>query len=276
MSYGDDIMATGQALTESVRCGGKVHILDRKGRTRWSPLWEGLEWIARPAEPCAGVVINGVGCRPYLEYPFTREGGSRFSGWRARDHVGAIVLGEAELSWAQQTIIGLAGGFIFLEPELAPEANPNKQWGLENWQRLLSILSLEYELVQPLMPGRAALPGAVGVNTPSFRHAVALMARAAVSVLPEGGLHHAAAALGRPAVVLFGGVNSPEFTGYPAHVNLADEGPGSPCGAWVPCEHCANAWARLTPETVAAAVVQSIAQESLKEEERNGSNVCIR
>ena len=52
-----------------------------------------------------------------------------------------------------------------------------------------------------------------------------MLSGARAAVLHEGGLHHAAAALGMPAVVLFGGMISPRNTGYDVHVNLAIDDP---------------------------------------------------
>ena len=75
---------------------------------------------------------------------------------------------------------------------------------------------------------------------------------AAAAVLPEGGLHHAAAALGMPAVVIFGGMTSPANTGYDGHVNLFDPAGGeSPCGQRVACAHCRAAMAAIRPDVVA-------------------------
>ena len=161
-------------------------------------------------------------------------------------------------AWAAERVI--AGEFVLVEPALAPEANPNKQWGEARWVELVERIAGDMPVYQTLMLDRVALPKAIGVATPSFLHAVAIMELALFSILPEGGLHHAAAARGRPAVVLFGGCNSPEFTGYGAHVNLADTGPGSPCGFWEPCEHCAGAWDRLTVEEVSGAGIRCLAR----------------
>ena len=86
--------------------------------------------------------------------------------------------------------------------------------------------------------------------TPTFQDACTALSGAAAAVLPEGGLHHAAAALGVPAVVIFGGVCSPANTGYGPHVNLY-EPHGSPCGQRVACAHCRRALAAIGPETVA-------------------------
>ena len=50
-------------------------------------------------------------------------------------------------------------------------------------------------------------------------------------VCGEGGVSHIAAALHKPAVVLFGGFSDPEWTGYPDHINLTSV---------VDCMHCFN------------------------------------
>ena len=56
--------------------------------------------------------------------------------------------------------------------------------------------------------------------TPGFRDAAALLRGARAAVLPEGGLHHAAAAVGCRAVVLFGAFGDPRATGYAEHINI--------------------------------------------------------
>jgi len=65
----------------------------------------------------------------------------------------------------------------------------------------------------------------------------------------EGGLHHAAAALGRPAVVIFGHFIDPEVTGYHGHKNLRGGAVGM-CGSWSSCPECVRAMEAITPEVV--------------------------
>ena len=67
-------------------------------------------------------------------------------------------------------------------------------------------------------------------------------------MLPEGGLHHAAAALGTPTIVIFGGFISPRQTGYPHQVNLFTG--GTPCGMRRRCDHCEQAMRRVAIEEV--------------------------
>lgn len=91
------------------------------------------------------------------------------------------------------------------------------------------------------------------IQTPDFWRACAILSRASAYVGHEGGLHHAAAALGIPGVVIFGGFISPETTGYDCHVNLFTG--GNACGNRTPCMHCRDAMNRITPEAVAEALI---------------------
>ena len=138
-----------------------------------------------------------------------------------------------------------------LEPRIKAGASPNKDWGWARWQALVR-LRRDVDWVQLGPPGTRLLDGARLVATADFRTACALLSGARAAVLPEGGLHHAAAALRVPAVVIFGGMTSPANTGYETHVNLFETmGGASPCGQRLPCDHCARAMAAITPEAVA-------------------------
>lgn len=253
MGIGDEIMASGHALAEHRRTGKRVKVLDLAGRPRFDVMWHGLPWIAQPHERGEfATVINGPQCRPYIAYPFGREIGQRWTPWRARDHVGAIALTAAEQRIARQAVAAL-GAFFVIEPGLDPKSNPNKQWGAANWAELARLMLADGLKVVQMGPHPVRVaPGVKYVRTRSFREAAAVLARAAGAVLPEGGLHHAAAVLGAPAVVLFGGYIDPQTTGYDGHVNFADRRAGSPCGRWQPCRHCAEIWSRLAPADVYA------------------------
>ena len=244
-------MASGHARAVHERTGKRVMIVDYYKRPRWHEIWAGLPWIAGPKERGDFEILqNGPQCRPYIAYPFSRQSGQRNTTWRARDHIGAIALTDAEKTQAEKLTTGF-GPFVVLEPAVALKANPNKQWGEEKWQALADLMLSEgYMPVQMTWPDATPLRNVVYVEAKGFRLAAAVLARARAAVLPEGGLHHAAAALGIPAVVLFGGVISPEVTGYETHINLHDTGKGSPCGMWMPCGHCKQIWAGLQPETV--------------------------
>ena len=255
-------MASGQALAEHKRTGRRVQILDKYNRPRWSEMWSGLNWIARPREGGdLATIRNGPGCRPYLKYPWFRQTRQRFSQWRARDHVGAIALTDGEKAFADRALRAV-GPFILIEAGAKPSA-PNKQWGFDKWQALLDILEVKgHTMLQIGQGGKLPLKGVAHIVTPTFREGAAILSRATAAVLPEGGLHHAAAVLNVPAVVLFGGRIAPQSTGYDNHVNLADYGPMSPCGARKYCPHCAEVWRALQPEAAASALLVMLNERS--------------
>ena len=247
MGLGDEIMVTGEARRVQMRDPRPVAVAGRDGRARWHPLWHGNPRIAAPREVAAGRavqwIVNGPGRRPYIDDQAMARGPRapwRFTAWRAT---------PGELPCVPRRP---PAGYVVVEPHLKPGASPNKQWGWANWQALVGLMP-RVDWVQLGPPGMRVLEGAVHIPTPSFIEAGSALSGAAAAVLPDGGLHHAAAALGVPAVVIFGGFTSPANLGYDGHVNLFDPADGqSPCGERVPCAHCRRVLAAIRPETVAA------------------------
>ena len=86
------------------------------------------------------------------------------------------------------------------------------------------------------------------VKTGHFLDGAGLLAISNTSLLPEGGLMHAAAALNIPSVIIFGGFSSPDNTGYDLHKNLYIG--AEPCGAREYCKHCASAMKKISPRLV--------------------------
>lgn len=151
-------------------------------------------------------------------------------------------------------------GFVLIEPSVPvwkPSA-PNKDWGWANYQTAARILGARgYRLVQFVHArGGRSLVGVDAVRTWSFRDALSMLRRAALYVGPEGGLHHAAAALGVPGVVLFGGFIPPSVTGYAIHTNLT--GGAEACGSLRRCDHCQAAMAAISVQDVVAAAVSQL------------------
>ena len=140
-------------------------------------------------------------------------------------------------------------------------ASPNKQWGWERWQALADELNRRRVCLAQLGPaGIRCLAGGPHLITASFREACAVLAGASALVGNEGGLHHAAAALGVRGAVPFGGYISPRLTGYAIHDNFHVDDPAHPlgCGMRAPCAHCAAAMASISVGAVAGAVLKSL------------------
>lgn len=252
MGIGDEIIASGHALRAFEKNTKPVLILDSRLRPRWSGMWEGLSWIVKPDQaPHVDyqTIKNGARCRPYIDYRkgFTRQTGMNYSKWRVRDNPGFIQLMEHEIHFAKG-LANFAGRFVVIEPHIEASSNPNKQWGWNKWQSLADLLNRERMCpVQVGPPGTVTLKGVRLLNTPTIRHAAALMKFARWSILPDAGLQHVAGVLGLPATVLWGGANDPVHLGYPDHSHIFYP---TACRRWMPCGHCAAIWNLITPEQV--------------------------
>lgn len=242
MGLGDDLMATGHIRGLQARDPRKVRI--EYGKPLWSEVFDNNPRIARPGEVGDFQVYRPRGrngLRPYISAKSVQR-------WTWQDYeppVGELYFTERELDFARK--VGPLG--IVLEPLLKPKASPNKNWGEARWLELVRLLrEARIEPAQLLPNSVMALPRVRAVVTPTFRLAAAVLANARAAVLHEGGMHHAAAVVGTPAVVIYGGYISPRQTGYNLHTNLFTG--GEPCGRRFPCGHCARAMAEITPKQV--------------------------
>jgi hypothetical protein len=142
--------------------------------------------------------------------------------------------------------------FIVIEPNIESwkSAAQNKDWGRAKYAAVVELLLQKgHEIVQFDYPKAGPIVrGVRGIRTSNFREALAILRNARLYLGAEGGLHHGAAALGIPAVVLFGGFIPPSVTGYDMHINLA--GSERFCGSFTRCQHCSDAMASISVEKV--------------------------
>jgi hypothetical protein len=262
IGFGDEIMASGQARKLfDADPSRRVAICDHRDRPRWHEVWDHNPIIATPAAVAAGervqLLRNAKFCRPYVQYPFTQDSGWRWTGWRARDYIGEFHLTAGERSHGLSLRAQL-GCFVLIEPTSKVTTTRNKDWGVARYQQVVSALPeipfvrVRHDQTQDPSPLHGANVHELARLT--FREVVGILMAADLYLGPEGGLHHAAAAVGTPAVVMFGGCVNVEAMGYPGQTLLVDTGPDSPCGRWLPCDHCAAALARISVETVLRAV----------------------
>lgn len=251
MGYGDEIMGAGLARVTRQHTGKRTAFGD--GRTiKWHAnahmIFEGNPNVARPGEERARDIVwspHYPGRRLYCEMTAGRR-------WRFKpgtQQIGEFYFSERELAEAA----ALPGDLVLIEPNTKHQA-PNKQWGHERYATTAGLLAKAGYRVAQFATGGVALPGVEQIRTSGFRVAAAVLQRARLYVGPEGGLHHAAAAVGTPAVVIFGGFISPAVTGYAQHVNIFT-GDGLGCGTIAPCQHCRQAMARISSDMVAQAAL---------------------
>lgn len=241
MGLGDEIMVTGIAKRLQEKNPLRVRVLDRRGKTRWHPLWENNPRLAPPDfKGKVQTLVNGPDHREYIAAK-TKDA------WRWKTWIcpiGEIYFTEGENSFGQQY-----PARVLLEPNLKPQASPNKDWGWSRWEQLSAVLLERGYPVAQIGPKKTRrLPHVEFIETKTFRQACAVLSRARLAIVPEGALHHAAAALGTAAIVLFGGYISPLQTGYSHQVNLFTG--DKPCGKQVRCPHCADAMRRISVSTV--------------------------
>lgn len=160
---------------------------------------------------------------------------------------GEVYFSEEEKGFADR----FGSGFVVIEPNVPRQKSvaPNKQWPLVRYDAVAETLRRQgVEVFQFVHGPGHALSAAKAIKTPTFRHALAVLARAALYIGPEGGLHHGAAAVDTKAVVIFGGFIPPEVTGYDFHVNLT--GGAKACGSLRGCIHCRHAMRAITVDEV--------------------------
>lgn len=243
MGIGDAVMCTGEVRKLRATDPRKVRIVDGKGKPQWNEVFLGNPGIANEHE--VGDFqrhLNAGGCRPYIDYSrTTRQRWVYTRGYRATP-------GE---------LFGIAPdergrGLVLIEPNIKNNASPNKQWGAHNWKALIATKAHRFGQMVP--PGMRPIPGVEPIYTSGFREACGVMLTAKACVLPEGGLHHAAAALGlRNVVTLFGACTSPHVTGYTLHNNLFVDDPAG-LGWRIRHAACDRAWKLITVERVLEAI----------------------
>lgn len=247
MGWGDELMITGRARVMQETDPRKVRVVYEKGR--WHEAWDHNPRIAgRGEQGDFQELVARIGyLRPYIAAKTDRQ-------WTWKPYGpprGELYFTDDELGFGEQH-----KSLVIVEPHLKPGASPNKEWGWERWAELARLLGRAG--IEPVQLGRSLprlLPGTRWIRTGSMRYAAALIARARLVVVPEGGLHHVAAAVGTPAVVIYGGYISPEVTGYQEQTAFFS-GEGLGCGMRVACDHCERVMAGIEPDAVAMAAIR--------------------
>ncbi len=243
MGVGDWLIASAQVKTANETTGMKVRCGDGKTQYIDKEILVNNPRIARDNEPCVWVA-NYPNSRPYIS---RYELGRIVFNDSFKVSKGEVFLTDDELKQADERL-GDIKDFILVEPhvkmQFAHSAN-------KAWPHFDELLKHDRNWLQI---------GATGteqktrfIQTDNFRQAMAILSRAKLYVGTDGGLHHAAAALGIPAVVIWTGFTSPKHLGYDEHINIHDG--GEPCGnvAGV-CQHCLDIAKNISVERVLDAV----------------------
>lgn len=235
IGIGDEIMASGQVRELHILHKAPVLIVDRHGNPRWHEIWNGNPRLVRTNVPGCVRLSNGGGIRPYIASKT-----STHWTWKRWD----ISSGEIYLDDIEKRFGSHFAGRILIEPH-TKVPNGNKSWSWERWQEVVDRSGLSF--IQTGPHGTRPLLRVEFVPT-SFRQACSILAVSKAFVGTEGGLMHAAAALGITAVVLWSEYISMEFTGYASQRNIRHAGPA--CGTRVPCGGCKQSMDLITTDEV--------------------------
>ena len=242
MGIGDQILGTGMAKGAAKR-GKRIAFGDGQ-RIIWDhnseAIFKGNPNIAKPGSEQDKDIEWIPFHRGNRIYNWHDEVNRRWR-WNYSFHPipGDIYFTDEELEFAQ----GMGSDFIIIEPNVPTwkQGASNKQWPY--YADLVDKLQ-GYD-VRQFATGSHQL--AKQINAPTFRHALAAISKAKLYIGPEGGLHHGAAAVGVPAVVIFGSWIPPQVTGYDMHTNI---GRGVACGSLYPCIHCEEAMKSISVNEV--------------------------
>lgn len=240
MGLGDWIMATSQVREINERTGKRVVVVDRMNRPRWSEAFDNNPRICRNHEDHTERLLNSGGARPYIRAKTNEQWQ-----WRRWD----INPGELWLTDEEREFGRPYDGCFIIEP-LTKDPNSNKRWVENRWQEVVDRFPNATFVQMGPDPSRR-LHSVTYVRT-TVRQAFGLLSAARGFVGTEGALHHAAAALKTPAVVLWSEFISPTFTGYPEQINIRHA--QNTCGKRIPCASCRDSMMAITVSEVEQAI----------------------
>jgi ADP-heptose:LPS heptosyltransferase len=239
-------MASGAARKLHDANGLPVVIVARNGRAYWHEIWDGVPYIAKSiTQTPINRLMNAPGARPYIASKTLKQWV-----WKPYKPTPAeIVFTPAERAFAEPY-----RGMVMIEPNVKAIGHDNKAWLTGRWLELAQRLHTQHKLVQcgPADSIGPWLMRATLAPTPTFRHAAAVLSVCRAFVGTEGGLMHAAAAVGTPSVILWSEFISPEITGYDSMTNLRHA--GKPCGMRINCPSCRKSMEAITIDEVVNAL----------------------
>lgn len=249
MGLGDNLIASG--LARGAQARGKRIAFGDGQRIIWDhhsqEIFRGNPNVAVPGSERDPDIEWHPFCRGNRIYNRHDVAGNRWVwNYEFRPIPGEMFFTDAERKAGERA----GRGFVLIEPNIPDKIGArNKDWGFGRYQELADRLKQSGVRVCQFQHGKSgcALAGVDQIGTKDFRDALAVLSNAALYIGPEGGLHHGAAAVGIPAVVMFGAWIPPQVTGYDTHTNIAV---GEACGSLSPCPHCKAAMDAITVEQV--------------------------
>lgn len=266
MGVGDALMASGEVRELRQKNSKLKFVIGDGKRSYWNEVFDNNPYIIRGSEISNHKEVlwinNYEGNRPYRNYGknFPKNNYNWKKTFKAKK--GEFFFTDKEMKLADQIILNIrkkigTKKLIFIEPHVKKRLGfQNRDWGFEKWQKIVNDLNGIYEFIQITYGNNEAIKGIINVHGLNFRVSSAILSRCNLFIGAEGGMHHAAAATDKKAVVIFGGHISPQITGYNFHKNLYANIEKSPCGAKDCCKHCEKSMSLITPKIVMESIIE--------------------
>jgi hypothetical protein len=137
----------------------------------------------------------------------------------------------------------------------------NKQWPAQRFQEVVNRLSPALKFVQLGSAGDPPLRGVVDRRgATSLRETAAILSEARAFIGLVGFLMHLSRAVDCPAVIIYGGRETPALTGYPCNVNLTSQPSCAPCWQRSRCEFERVCLGHIAATDVLAATTELLAR----------------
>ena len=137
-----------------------------------------------------------------------------------------------------------------------------KEWFPERFQEVVDSLRTAHTVVQLGSKNDFPLDGVVDLRgRTSIRESAAILQQAKVFIGLAGFLMHLARSVDCPAVIVYGGEEWPEQTGYACNENLTNHPHCSPCWRYE-CPYAMECMSNITPSMVLRAVDRLFSLES--------------
>jgi len=254
MGYGDEIMALGRAEKIYRIIGTPVAIVGVSKKVRHHPVWQNNPAV----DPNSKVhMVDGPSARPYI-IRWVHPGPTSLFNSKYHAVAGKMKLTAEE--WKAADALTPPGPFVIVEPVVRGRSSKNKVWGSEKWEEV--IRNFPVPVYQFDVDGHTdIIPSAKKIASADFRVSAGVVSHADLIMTTDGGMHHLAASMNTPAVVIFGGFADPSITGYPYQVNFYVDLDESPCGRYGKCPHCEKAMNMIKAVDVRDAAIRVLKAE---------------
>tara|TARA_R110002020_G_scaffold218282_2_gene426147 strand:- start:3339 stop:4181 length:843 start_codon:yes stop_codon:yes gene_type:complete len=139
---------------------------------------------------------------------------------------------------ALKMVSGLPRKYIAIEPHSKNNYTPNRRYPFEKWQSVVDSLKNEITFVQIGQPGHKILENVISLlGETTFRESALIIKNSQMFISTEGGLGHAANAVGKKSLIVLTGYQGYNMVAYPENINL-DISSHGPCGLKIKCERC--------------------------------------